>query len=83
MTPAPTLDAPAVGPPAAPAAPPVDIVDAALASGLDRAAAAGEWATVATLAGELAARRAARQTPPPSGGNVVALEDARRRRDGR
>jgi len=79
MTPAPTLDAPAVAPPAAP----VDVVDAALASGLERAAAAGEWATVATLAAELAARRAARQTPPASGGNVVALEDARRRRDGR
>jgi hypothetical protein len=42
---------------------PVDVVDAALAAALDRAAAAGQWSTVAVLAGELAARRSGRETP--------------------
>ena len=43
---------------------PVNIIDAALATALERASAAGEWSTVAILAGELAARRTAAAAPP-------------------
>jgi hypothetical protein len=93
-TPAPTLDGPAMAPPATPApppappslAPPVDVIDAALAAALERAAAAGQWSTVATLAGELAARRTARAKPldaptaqPTDGANVIDLAERRKR----
>ena len=50
-----------------------DAVEAALASALERAAAAGQWATVEALARELEARRRAR-------GGVLDLEAARSRR---
>jgi hypothetical protein len=64
---------------------PVDVVDAALAAALERASAAGEWSTVATLAGELAARRAAREArpsgAPTEGARVLDLDEARRRRE--
>jgi hypothetical protein len=66
------------GTPAAPVGAHVDIVDAALAAALDRAAAAGQWTTVATLAGELAARREAREPKPSSG--VVDLAAERKKR---
>jgi hypothetical protein len=59
----------------------VDVVDAALAAALERAAAAGEWSTAATLAGELAARRAAREANP--NGAVVDLAAEQRKRGGR
>jgi integrase len=53
-----------------------DPVEAALAGALERAAIAGEWATVQALARELEARRVAR-----SSSNVVPL-DPRRKREG-
>jgi hypothetical protein len=69
----------------------VDVVDTALASALERASAAGEWSTVATLAGELAARRAARDAvakpgsndsaPPRESAPVIDLGERRRERD--
>lgn len=54
----------------------VDALEAALADAITKATAAGEWATVAQLAGELEARRTAR-----AGGNVVLFP--RRRAGGR
>src|SRR5690606_41174071 len=51
------------GPPCGPP-PPVDVVEAALATALERAAAAGEWATVQALPWELEARRAGLRTSP-------------------
>jgi hypothetical protein len=50
-----------------------DSVELALATALERASAAGEWATVAVLAKELEARRLAKA-------NVVALNVERKRR---
>jgi hypothetical protein len=50
-----------------------DAVEAAIADALTRAAAAGQWAIVAQLAGELEARRRARAEVP-------TLSDARARR---
>jgi len=54
----------------------VDVVEAALASALERAAVAGEWATVQALARELEARRTARQAS-----GVVSLDAAREKRN--
>lgn len=53
-----------------------DVVEEALAGALERASAAGEWAVVGALAGELEARRFART-------NVVRLESERARRSPR
>ena len=66
----PAPEPPPWGSKAAPSAP-VDMVEAALATALDRASAAGEWSTVATLAAELAARRTARE-PNPNGAVATA-----------
>jgi hypothetical protein len=52
----------------------VDPVEAALATALDRASAAGRYDVVLQLARELEARRTARA------GNVVRLEDERAKR---
>jgi hypothetical protein len=57
----------------------VDVVDAALAAALERAATAGQWSTVALLAGELAARRTARTAPTMD--NVVDLAAERAKRE--
>ena len=57
-----------------------DLVDSALAAALERAAGAGQWSTVAILAGELAARRVAREAPPGSAAVVVDLAAERRKR---
>jgi hypothetical protein len=57
---------------------PGDVVEAALASALDRASAAGEWSIVATLAREFEARRGARAGA--STGNVIDLSKRRRGR---
>jgi hypothetical protein len=50
-----------------------DAVEAALAAGIERACAAGEWAAVQTLVQELEVRRKARSS-------VVSLDTERRRR---
>ena len=55
-----------------------DIVESALATALERAAAAGQWTVVETLARELAARRVARGAAKPAG--VIELDEERRRR---
>ena len=52
-----------------------DVVEAALAEALTKAATACEWGLVAQLAKELEARRIARQ-----GRGVVDLEEQRKRR---
>jgi hypothetical protein len=51
-----------------------DVVEAALADALTRAAAEGSWTTVEALSRELQARREARS-------NVVVLDTAKRRRE--
>jgi hypothetical protein len=53
-----------------------DVVEAALAAGIERASAAGEWAAVHALVQELEVRRNARSS-------VVSLDTGRRRREGR
>ena len=53
-----------------------DAVEAALATGIERACAAGEWAAVQALVQELEVRRKARSS-------VVSLDTERRRRGGR
>jgi hypothetical protein len=66
----------AIGPDAVPAvAPPEDAVEAALAAALARASLAGEWSVVATLAGEMQARRLSRADVPR-----LDVERARRSR---
>jgi hypothetical protein len=56
---------------------PVDAVEAALASALTAASAAGQWQVVAQLASELEARRRSRQAP-----EVVSIAAARAKRNG-
>jgi hypothetical protein len=57
-----------------------DPIEAALATALERASGAAEWATVALLATELAARRAAREEAHRgTGAKVLPLSDARNR----
>jgi hypothetical protein len=55
---------------------PVDVVESALATALERAAAAGQWGTVEVLARELAARRASREARAP--GRVIPIDRHRR-----
>ena len=63
--------APSTPMPPLPQPQPLDPVEAALARALDAASAAGEWATVGALAGELAARRSAREVAGT--GNVISI----------
>jgi integrase len=59
---------------------PVDAVESALSTALERASAAGEWEAVTALARELGERRRARET---SGSNVASLAAARAKREGK
>lgn len=53
-----------------------DVVEAALAGALERAAAAGQWSTVEVLSRELTARREARA-------GVVSIQAERAKRGGK